>query len=239
MGLCVLMVVQAQATGLGIRGYYWAPILSGEIGVDGDNRPGDNLDFTDTLGLEKATLPVFEVYAGVANQSLSVAYSHARNSGTRTTPKDISFDGELYPAKDIISSELRLTVYDITYGYNLIATPIIELGLLSQAKYIEGSIGLSSALKPARREKSFQSPIPMLGVNLRLGLLNFLEIGGAASGGYAKAKAFEGRAELVFKPVPLLGIHGGYRTQRCEVDDDQVHLKLDDSGPYLALTLGF
>jgi len=239
LALGMLMPVQSRAGGLGIRGYYWTPAVSGDIRVDGDNSRGDRLDFSDTLGLENDQVPIVEAYAGAANQNISLAYARARSTGTRTLSQEMRFDGELYPARDIIHSRLLLTVYDLSYGYNLIATPIIELSVLSRATFIDGSMSVSSALRPLRREKSFQSPIPMLGVNLRLGLLNFLEIGGAACGGYAQGKAFDGSAELVFKPVTLVGFHGGYRSRAFTVDQDQVRFTLNDSGPYLALTLGF
>jgi len=229
----------AQAAGLGVRGYYWTPAVSGDIRVDGNGLRGDRLDLSGTLGLESDPVTTGEAYIGAANQNLSLAYARARCSGRRTLDEGMRFDGEFYQPRDTLSSRLLLTVYDLSYGYSLIATPVIELGVLSQAKFIDGSMSVSSAMKPARREKSFLSPIPMLGVNLRLGILNFLEISAAASGGYAQARAFEGRAELVFKPVALVGLHGGYRAQVFTVDQDQVRFKLNNSGPYLALTLGF
>lgn len=237
--LGALMAGPVEAAGLGVRGYYWTPAVSGDIRVDGGGLRGDKLDFNDTLALENDPVQIGEVYAGAANQNIALAYARARGTGTRTLDDEMRFDGDLYQARDIISSRLLLTVYDLSYGYSLIATPVIELGVLSQAKFIDGSMSVSSAQKPARREKSFFSPVPMLGVNLRLGILNFLEISGAASGGYAQARAFEGRAELVFKPVALVGLHGGYRSQVFTVDQDQVRFKLNNSGPYLALTLGF
>ena len=239
VGLGVLMAGPIEAAGLGVRGYYWTPAVSGDIRVDGANLRGDRLDLRDTLGLENDPVPIVEVYAGVANQNLTLAYARARGTGRCTLDDEMRFDGELYQARDTINSRLLVTVYDLAYGYSLIATPLIELGFLSQAKFIDGSMSVSSALKPARREKTFLSPIPMLGVNLRLGILNFLEIGGAASGGYAQARAYEGRAEVVFKPMALLGLHGGYRTQVLTVDQNEARFELNDSGPYLALTLGF
>ncbi|MEN6475042.1 MAG: hypothetical protein ABFD81_13590 [Syntrophaceae bacterium] len=239
IALGMLMPGQARAGGLGVRVYYWAPAVSGDIRVDGDKERGEVLDFTDTLGLENVPVPIVEVYAGAANQNMSLAYARTRSSGTRTLSEEMRFGGERYPVRDIICSRLLLTAYDFTYGYSLIATPIIELGVLSRATFINGSMSVSSALRPMRREKNFRSPIPMLGVNLRLGLLHFLEINGVACGGYAQGKAYEGRAELVFKPVALVGLHGGYRSQVFTVDQDQVRFTLNDSGPYLALTLGF
>ena len=45
--------------------------------------------------------------------------------------------------------------------------------------------------------------------------------------------------EISWTPFPFIDIHGGYKTFAIDIDEDDVILDYDTSGPYVALTLSF
>ncbi|UCD31575.1 MAG: hypothetical protein JSV38_12400, partial [Desulfobacterales bacterium] len=57
--------------------------------------------------------------------------------------------------------------------------------------------------------------------------------------GYSDNTAFDGLAEISLTPFPFLDIHGGYRFFIIDVDEDDVLLDYDNSGPYVALAISF
>lgn len=240
LGIMILVTsVPAKATGLGIRGYYWIPDLSGGITVDGDSLSGTDIDFINTLALDETTVQAYEAYLSIGNQGMSLSYASARYRGTQTLTQDMAFDGQLYPAHDSVDSRMDYSLYDLTYQYDIIPTSIFCLGVLSKFTVFDGTMSTRSALYPTRQEKDFTATIPLFGATIRLGLINFLEVDAFAACGYAKDKAYTGGAELVFRPLPNLGLHGGYRMQSFKVSQDEVDLTLRNAGPYAAVTLGF
>ena len=81
----------------------------------------------------------------------------------------------------------------------------------------------------------------MLGVNLHLGILaDILEarLRGTAMG-YSGNSIYELMADISFTPFPFIDIHGGYKTFVIDIDEDDVVLDYDMSGPYVALTVSF
>jgi uncharacterized protein YuzE len=45
--------------------------------------------------------------------------------------------------------------------------------------------------------------------------------------------------DISWTPFPFIGIHGGYKTFVIDVDEEDVLLDYDMSGPYAAITISF
>jgi len=114
-----------------------------------------------------------------------------------------------------------------------------SLGVVLQVKYLDGEVGLKTT--GIDEKEDFTLPIPMIGLNLHIGMLaDVLEarLRGTAIG-YAGNAIYELMADISWTPLPFLDIHGGYKTFVIDIDEDDVIFNYDMSGPYVALTVSF
>ncbi|HQP30450.1 MAG TPA: hypothetical protein PLB81_03920 [Deltaproteobacteria bacterium] len=92
-----------------------------------------------------------------------------------------------------------------------------------------------------RTKEDFSAPIPLLGANVHVGLINdLLEARVLATGiGYGGNPIMDAQAEVSFTPLPFLDLTGGYRFFDIDVDEDDVAFKYDTSGPYIGAAVKF
>jgi len=237
------MALPAQAFEVGVRGYYWFPVISGDLKVDESSIAGTTIDLDDELGLDDESYPVIEAFAGIGNHHLSLSYYNADYSGTNTLVDPITFAGETFDAGTLIAGSLEYSVYDFMYQYDLLDLENVlagfSLGLVGRVKAFDGEVKINASGVTA--DESFTAPIPMLGLNLHLGILaDILEGRVLATGmSYGGGTIFDGQADISITPFPFLDIHGGYRIFLIDADVEDVELGYDTSGPYVALTISF
>jgi hypothetical protein len=237
------MAMPAQGFEIGVRGYYWFPGLSGDLKVDASGIPGTKLDLESDLGLDDESYPVIEAFVGLGNHHLSLSYYNADYSGTETLIDPITFSGETFSGQ--VSSSLEYNVYDFMYQYDLLDLENIlagfSLGAVGRIKLFDGEVELKSPSLTLTERESFTAPIPMLGLNLHLGILaDILEGRLLATGiGYDGGTMFDGQADISYTPFPFLDIHGGYRIFLIEADAEDVEFDYDTSGPYVAISVSF
>jgi len=240
-GVVFGIAVPVQAFEFGVRGYYWFPGICGDLKVDESGIPGTTLDLESDLGLDDESYPIIEGFVGLGNHHLSLSYYKADYSGTKTLSEDFTFAGEDFSG--LIRSSLEYSVFDFMYQYDLLDLENIlagfSLGAVGRIKLFDGEVEIKSSALTER--ESFTAPIPMLGLNLHLGILaDLLEARVLATGmGYGGGTIFDGQAEISLTPFPFLDIHGGYRVFFIDVDADDVEFDYDTSGPYAAVTLSF
>jgi len=238
----VLLPVSSMAFEVGARGHYWFPTLDGDVKVDNDT-PGTTIDFDKDLGIDDENYPSVEAFVGLGNHHLSLTYTEIDYSGKKTLTRNIVFNGMPYSIGDEVESSIEYTMIDLHYQYDLLDLENIlagfSLGGVFQVKYLDGDIGLKTT--GIDEEEDFTLPIPMLGVNLHLGILaDILEarVRGTAIG-YSGNTIYELMADISFTPFPFIDIHGGYKTFVIDIDEDDAVLDYDMSGPYVALTVSF
>ena len=114
-----------------------------------------------------------------------------------------------------------------------------SLGAVFQIKYLDGDVSLKTT--GIDEKEDFTLPIPMLGVNLHLGILaDILEARLRATAiGYSGNTICEVMSDISWSPFPFIDIHGGYKTFLIDIDEDDVAFDYDMSGPYLMLTVSF
>ncbi len=234
---------QAGAFQLAARGLYWAPAFTANLRVDKNSVTGTELRVKDDLGVGDTGFPQVEVLGHFGNHRLSVLYTPVEFSGDARLARDIVFHGTAYLAHTQVSSNLRFHMIDAEYGYDLIRAENVlagvSLALLARVKYIDGEAKLRAAY--AAQRATFQVPVPMIGAGLHIGILaNLLEVSGKAAGiAYGGNALYEAAGEIALTPLPFVGIHGGYRLIHLDVDEQNVRLKTDLTGPYLAVSIGF
>ncbi len=244
-GVVFGMAVSVQAFEFGVRGHYWFPELSGTLKVDESAISGDTLNLESDLGLDDESYPIIEGFVGLGNHHLSLSYYNADYSGTNTLTETITFAGETFAVDEQVSSSLEYSVFDFMYQYDLLDLENIlagfSLGAVGRIKLFDGEVEIKSSTPSESESESFTAPIPMLGLNLHLGILADLLEGRVLATGmtYGGGTIFDGQAEISLTPFPFLDIHGGYRIFFIDVDADDVEFDYDTSGPYAAVTLSF
>ncbi len=242
LAICVLPV-SSLAFDVGVRGYYWFPTLDGTVKVDEAGVVGTDIDFEQDLGIEDEDYPSFEIFLGSGNHHLSLAYTGIDYSGSKTLTRSIIFNGQTYSASSQVSSSIEYDMLDICYQYDFVNLENIlagfSLGGVLQVKYLDGKVSLKTT--GIDEKEDFTIPVPMLGLNLHIGILaDVLEARVRGTGiGYSGDVMYEALAEVSWTPFPFMDIHGGYKTFVTDIDEDDVMFDYDMSGAFVGLTLSF
>ena len=231
---------------IGAQGYYWFPSLDGNVKVDKAGIIGSTIDFEKDLGIEDENYPSVEVLLGSGRHHLSLAYTSIHYSGYNTPSRPITFNGQTYNTTDTIDSSIEYRTFDLHYQYDFLNLENVlagfSLGAVLQVKHLDGEVGLKTTTGNVIDEKEdFTLPIPMIGLNLHMGMLaDILEarLRGTAIG-YAGNTIYELMADISWTPLPFLDIHGGYKTFVIDINEDDVIFDHDMSGPFVALTVSF
>ena len=239
----LLLPVSSLAFEIGARGYYWFPSLDGTVKVDEAGIIGTTLDFENDLGIEDENYPSVEVFVGGGNHHLSLTHTNIEYSGRKTLTREIIYRGKTYAVSDLVTSSIEYQMLDLHYQYDLLDLENIlggfSLGGVLQVKYLDGNVSLKTT--GIDEKEDFTIPIPMVGLNLHIGILaDILEarVRGTAIG-YSGNTIYELMADISWTPFPFLDIHGGYKSFIMDIDEDEVVFDYDMSGPYVALTLSF
>ena len=242
--LAVLLIpVSSSAFEIGARGYYWFPTLDGTVKVDEASIIGETIDFDKDLGIEDENYPSVEVFVGGGNHHLSFTYTDIDYSGRKTLTREIQFGGETYSASDTVTSSIQYKMMDLLYQYDFLNLENVlggvSLGGVFQVKYLDGDVSLKTT--GIDEKEDFTIPIPMIGLNLHIGILaQILQARLRATAiSYSESTIYELMCDISWTPFPLVDIHGGYRTFVIDIDEDDLTFDYDMSGPYVALTLSF
>ncbi|NVL92623.1 MAG: hypothetical protein HWN71_06245 [Desulfobacterales bacterium] len=239
----LLVPVPSLAFEIGARGYYWFPSLGGTVKVDEASIIGTTIDFDEDLGIEDEDYPSVEVFVGGGNHHLSLTYTDIDYSGRKMLTRTVIFKGETYSFGDVVDSSIAYKEMDLRYRYDFLNLESVlagfSLGGVFQVKYLDGDVSLKTT--GVDEKEDFTVPIPMVGLNLHIGLLaDILELRARGTGmGYSGNTIYEFMADISWTPFPFVDIHGGYKTFDIDLDEDEVVFDYDMSGPYVALTLSF
>ena len=239
----VLIPLTSSAFEIGARGYYWFPSLDGKLRVDEAAIIGDTIDFENDLAIEDEDYPSVEAFVGAGKHHLDLGYTKVDYSGSNVLTRTIIFNGETYPVSSLVSSSIEYKMIDFHYQYDFInlenALAGFSLGGVFQVKYLDGEVSLKAA--GLDEKEDFTLPIPMVGLNLHVGIIaDVLEARVRGTGmTYSGNSMYELTGDISWTPFPFIGIHGGYKTFVIDVDEEDVLLDYDMSGPYAAITISF
>jgi hypothetical protein len=237
-----LTAFSVSAAELGARGYYWFPNISGDVSVSGGSESGTKLDF-EKFDMGTEAYPVIEVFAGLGRHHLSFSFYSAEYEGDKTFSEAVNFNGKLFNADMKLDNKIEYTVYDFVYQWDLINLENMlaggSLGLVGKIKYMDITTSLEGSGKS--EEKNIAVPIPMIGVNLHVGVLaDILEARVQATGiGFSDSSILEILGDVSYTPFPFMDLHAGYRRFVISIDEDEMDNSFSTSGPYIALTVGF
>ena len=194
---------------------FWAPAADMQIT---DGSAGTPIDLKSDLGLQDRKFPEFQIVMKPAlKHKLRVQFIPISFTQTGTPKRDLTFNGQVFPAGTTITSTLDWKAWRFGYEYDMVSTPRGFLGVIVDLKYTDVGATLNAAGRSG--VAAAKAPIPALGGIGRLyfaqNLSATLELTGfdlpgswikSTSGHYADVDMY---AMLNF--TDSFGVKGGYR----------------------------
>lgn len=239
-----LLAAPAQASDLlTLKGGYQLMSPKGEFAAE-VNGIGTRINMEDDLHFDDSQGVVAEAALQLGNFRLSAGYMPLSFSGEGALNQDISFDGQIFTANTNVSSDVEIKLYDIGltwYLINTAATPVkFKLGPELAIKIADADVSMTDLATGIKEEASGIAPIPTLGLRSQLALGDMFGI--VARAGYITYNGnsfLDAEAQLEFSPVPMVGIYAGYRLFDIKVDENDIFLDLQFSGPFLGMVVRF
>lgn len=205
---------------------------------------GVELDVENDLNLDSSQDITAEVAFQLGNFRLGAGYLPLDFSGTGTVTVDGSFNGQPISADDSVTSSLTADLIDLSLTYffiNMDDMPSrFQLGLEVSAKIIDADTTLTNNTTPYTETNSESAVIPTIGARLRFGLGDFVSF--SARAGYLELdddSFLDVDVQIEFSPLPAIGIYGGYRFLELNVDQNDIFMDTEFSGPYAGVFARF
>jgi hypothetical protein len=234
---------------------FFVPVTSTDVqaGIKG-HVGGTNIDLEKDLGYSGGQVTFLANFQWrISRRSrLNLSYYNIPRNSTHTLDKDITFKDSVYPVNSTVKSYFNTAIYQISYGYAILAKPNYELGVMIGTHLVGGKAGISLSGTNVSGSKStdfgFTAPLPDLGiwggyafndrfaVNLDIDYLS-LTIGDITGSIFAYNLLF------IYKLTEKLDISLGFSGLNFKVDaikpNVEGHFKWGYNGPALGLTYSF
>ncbi|MFK5926631.1 MAG: hypothetical protein QM483_08380 [Desulfuromusa sp.] len=205
---------------------------------------GQKVDLERDLNLDDSENVTAEVTLQWGSSHFSFNYLPIGFSGTGTLTVDGEFNGELFSVDDTVNTDLDIDLYDIGYTYYLINLDDLptrfQLGLELAVKIADVEVTFHDLTQDFVESESATVPIPTIGVRTRIALADFLGITGRI--GYMEFDGnhfLDAEAQLEFSPLPMVGFYAGVRYFDLKIDEDDVFVETQFSGPFAGLMVRF
>lgn len=226
-----------------LRGGY--QLLSPQGSIAGSASGIDRkIDVKRELDLDDSDSLTGEVSLQWGRTRLSLNYLPISFSGTGTLKASGSFNGQDFIADEEVKSDLDIALYDVGFAYylvNLDDLPVrFQLGPEFSVKIADTEAMFRTFDSNINETASALVPIPTVGVRGRIGLADFFGISGRV--GYMEVDSnyfLDAEAQLEFSPIPLVGLYAGYRYFDLKIDDSDIYVETDFSGPFAGMLVRF
>ncbi len=224
-------------------------LLSPEGSIAGTvNGVGQKIDVRRDLDLDDSDGLTGEVALQMGDSRLAFNYLPISFSGTGTLKVDGTFKGQSFSVNDRVKSELDIALYDIGYTYfllNLDDLPSrLQLGVelavkIADAEVMLRNLGTTGSLVFEEKESALV-PIPTVGVRGRVALADFIGlVGRIGYMEYNDNQFLDAEAQVEFSPLPMVGFYAGYRYFDLKIDESDLFVETDFSGPFGGLLVRF
>jgi hypothetical protein len=210
---------------------------------------GQKIDVRRDLDLDDSTGFTGEVALNWGKSRLSFNYLPISFSGTGTLKVQGTFNDQDFSVGDRVKSELDIALYDIGYTYflvNLDDLPTrlqfgVELAVkVADAEVMLRNLGSTGTALLFEETESALAPIPTIGLRGRMALADFIGLVGRV--GYMEYDSnhfFDAEAQVEFSPLPMVGLYAGYRYFDLKIDESDLYVKTEFSGPFGGLLVRF
>ncbi len=198
---------------------------------------GQKVDMDRDLDLDDSDNFTAEIALLLGNSRLSLNYLPIEFSGTGTLSVAGTFNGQTFNVNDSVKSEMSIDLYDIGYTYyflNMDDLPSrIQLGIEVAVKVADAEVSFEDQTLGFVETETVTAPIPTIGARARVGLADFISLTGRIGYlEYDENHFVDAEAQIEFSPVPTLGIYGGYRHFELKIDESDIFIETDFSGPF-------
>ncbi len=208
------------------------------------NGIGQKVDVEQDLKLDDSENVTAEVALQWGDSRISFNYLPLEFSGTGSLTVAGSFNGQPFSVNDTVNSEMSIDLYDIGYTYyflNLDDLPTrFQLGLELAVKIADADVFFNDLTQGFVETESATVPIPTIGARTRIALADFIGLTGRI--GYLEFDDnhfLDAEAQLEFSPLPTVGIYAGYRIFDLKIDEDDLFVETDFSGPFAGAFVRF
>ncbi len=234
----------AAALGIELEARYWAPDLSGSVGLADIDLPPNfpEVNVGDLLGLEADGVPegrfTFRILLGFY---IRATYQSMKNSGDRNVADLLPIP---LPIEGNISSNLDFDYGRLALGWRFVFPDnVFNIGAFAEAKGFSGdaSAAINSSLFSDSISESFEVVIPSLGIVGEINPSEKWSIFGEVSKevGYEDASILDWELGLRYFPTKILAIGAGYRMMDLDGVLDDVVMQVDWKGFFLSGMLKF
>jgi outer membrane protein len=220
-------------------------LLSPEGSIAGTvNGYGQQVDVDKDLNLDDSENITGELSLNWGDSKFSFNYLPIDFSGTGTLTVNGQFNGQDFSIDDTVKSDLTIDLYDIGYTYYILNFDDLptrfQLGLELAVKIADVDVTFNDLTQGFVESESVTVPIPTIGARTRIALADFFGIVGRI--GYLEYDGnhfLDAEAQLEFSPLPLVGLYAGYRYFDLKVDEDDIYVETEFSGPFGGLMVRF
>ena len=147
-----------------VAGTLWNPTPEIVIASEGLGQLGDNIDFVNTLGIEKETFMQLKVVLRPAKKhKFRFEYTPIKYTAERTVPTTFVFNGQRFNIGIPVATELKWNAYRFGYEWDFVYLDRGFVGVVLEAKYTEVSATLTAAAVGAEQFTEARAPIPAIG----------------------------------------------------------------------------
>lgn len=208
------------------------------------NGVGQQVDVERDLNLDDSENVTAEAALLLGNSRLSFSYLPVEFSGTGSLTVNGTFNGQAFSVNDTVRSKVSIDLYDFGYTYyfiNLDDLPSrFQLGLELAVKVADAEVAFNDMTAGFVETESATVPIPTVGARARIALADYIGLAGRV--GYVEYNDnhfLDAEAQIEFSPLPTVGIYGGYRYFDLKIDEDDLFVETDFSGPFLGALVRF
>jgi hypothetical protein len=183
---------------------------------------------------------------------LNGSFYNINRHSTHTLQKDLIFKEDTFHINASVSGYFNTAIYQISYGYSILAKPKYEVGLMVGTHLVGGKIGLSLNAGGAGISKSgdfgFTAPLPDLGIwgdyalTNRLAFILEADYLALSVGNYS-GNILAYNVSFTYKLLNQFNLSLGYMGLNFKLDltekNATASLKWGYNGPDLALTFSF
>jgi len=203
-----------------------------------------SLDSDDDLDWDESREMLGELSLDWGRSQLSFSYVPMEFSGDNLMSIDGYYNGQAFSFGDHVSSDVKFDLYDMGYTFYLInmkevPTPF-RLGVEFAIKLADIEIEFSDDDAGIHENDSVIAPFPTLGLRTCIALTEHVALTGRA--GYIEYDdnhLFDANLQLEYLPLEHGGLFAGYRYFDLAVDESDVDVNLEFSGPYAGIMIHF
>jgi len=205
---------------------------------------GTKVDLDKDLNLDNSNNLTAEIALQWGDARLSLNYLPIEFSGTGTLTANGFFNGQPFSQSETVKSKLSINLYDIGLTYFLINLDDLptrfQFGLELAVKVADAEITFKDSDAGISETQSATVPIPTVGARARVALSDYLGVLGRV--GYMEYDGnhfTDAEGQVEFSPIPAIGIYAGYRYFDLKIDESDLFVDTEFSGPFGGLLVRF